>query len=79
MSYFDILKEKLLTGLKDALFEDKKTLHNFQNLANSHRNTYIGWIKNAKTKTTRKRRISKVVKSSLNNKKPGLNILLKFF
>jgi uncharacterized protein YdeI (YjbR/CyaY-like superfamily) len=33
---------------------------------------YIGWVKNAKTERTRKKRISEVVKKSLDNKKPGI-------
>jgi uncharacterized protein YdeI (YjbR/CyaY-like superfamily) len=33
---------------------------------------YIGWVKNAKNEETRKKRISKVVKSSLDNKKLGI-------
>jgi len=33
---------------------------------------YIGWVKNAKTEETRKRRIQEVVKKSLKNKKLGI-------
>jgi len=33
---------------------------------------YIGWVKSAKTTETRKKRISKVVKNSLDNIKPGI-------
>jgi len=71
-AYTNLIKAKLPTDLKDALLEDKKAWNNFQNFKNSYRNTYIGWIRNAKTETTRKRRISEVVKRSLNNKKPGV-------
>jgi len=70
-AYTNLIKEKLPNDLKDELLKDKEVWYNFQNFANSYRNTYIGWVKNAKTKTTRKRRISEVVKRSLNNKKPG--------
>ncbi|MFE3845869.1 YdeI/OmpD-associated family protein [Thermoplasmatota archaeon] len=42
------------------------------NFANSYRNMYIGWIKNAKTDNTRTKRISEVVKRSKDNKKPGI-------
>jgi hypothetical protein len=33
---------------------------------------YFGWVKNSKTKETRKKRISLVVKNSIYNIKPGL-------
>ena len=71
-AYTNLIKEKCPIDLKDALLENKKAWNNFQNFANSYRNTYIGWVKNAKTDTTRKRRILEVVKRSLNNKKPGI-------
>jgi uncharacterized protein YdeI (YjbR/CyaY-like superfamily) len=70
-AYTNLVKERLPTDLKKALIKNKKAWNNFQNFANSYRNTYIGWVKNAKTEETRKKRISEVVKNSLNNKKPG--------
>jgi hypothetical protein len=33
---------------------------------------YIGWVNNAKTERTRKKRIYEVVKRSIDNKKPGI-------
>jgi uncharacterized protein YdeI (YjbR/CyaY-like superfamily) len=62
----------LPSDLKNALIKNKKAWKNFQNFANSYRNTYIGWVKNAKTNETRNRRISEIVKRSLDNKKPGV-------
>jgi len=55
----------LPSDLKKALCSDKIAWNNFQNFANSYRNMYIGWIKNAT------KRISEVVKRSKENKKPG--------
>ena len=71
-AYTNLVKERIPTDLKTALCKNKKALINFNGFANSYRNTYIGWIKNAKSKSTRKRRISVVVKRSEQNKKPGI-------
>ncbi|MCJ7570810.1 MAG: YdeI/OmpD-associated family protein [Candidatus Thermoplasmatota archaeon] len=71
-AYTNLVKERLPSDLKKALIVNKTTWNNFQNFANSYRNMYIGWIKNAKTKETRKKRISKVVKNSYDNIKPGI-------
>jgi uncharacterized protein YdeI (YjbR/CyaY-like superfamily) len=71
-AYTNLVKEPLPSDLKKALLVNKKALNNFQHFANSYRNTYIGWVKNAKTKETRKKRIGEVVKRSLENKKPGI-------
>ena len=71
-AYTNLVKEKLPSDLKNALLANKKAWNNFQNFANSYRNTYIGWVNNAKTEMTRKKRISEVVKRSLKNKKPGI-------
>ena len=70
-AYTNLVKERLPTDLKKALLENKIAWDNFQQFANSYRNTYIGWVKSAKTEKTRKKRISEVVKRSLKNKKPG--------
>jgi len=71
-AYTNLVKEKLPSDLKNALIKDKKAWDNFQNFANSYRNMYIGWVKNAKTDETRNRRIFEVVKRSSDNKKPGV-------
>jgi len=71
-AYTNLIKERLPSDLKKALIVNKTAWNNFQNFANSYRNMYIGWIKNAKTKETRKKRISQVVKNSLDNIKPGI-------
>ena len=68
-AYTNLVKERLPSDLKNALIVNKKAWNNFQQFANSYRNMYIGWVKNAKTEETRKKRISEVVKNSLENKK----------
>jgi len=72
VAYTNLVKERLPSDLKKALLENKTAWNNFQRFANSYRNMYIGWVKNAKTKETRKKRISEVVKRSLINRKPGI-------
>ncbi len=71
-AYTNKVKDRLPSDLKKALVLDKVAWNNFQNFANSYRNMYIGWIKNAKTDTTRLKRINEVVKRSRENKKPGI-------
>jgi uncharacterized protein YdeI (YjbR/CyaY-like superfamily) len=71
-AYTNKVKDRLPSDLKKALVLDKVAWNNFQNFANSYRNMYIGWIKNAKTDTTRLKRINEVVKRSRENKKPGV-------
>jgi len=71
-AYTNLVKERLPSDLKKALLENKTAWNNFKHFANSYRNIYIGWVKNTKNGETRKKRISKVVERSLNNKKPGV-------
>ena len=71
-AYTNKVKDRLPSDLKRALVLDKIAWNNFQNFANSYRNMYIGWIKNAKTDKTRLKRINEVVKRSKENKKPGV-------
>jgi uncharacterized protein YdeI (YjbR/CyaY-like superfamily) len=68
-AYTNIKKERMPPDLKRALMKNKKAWNNFQNFANSYRNMYIGWVVGAKTDETRKKRIEKVVKQSLQKKK----------
>mgnify|MGYP001576358816 CR=1 FL=1 len=70
-AYTNKLKERIPLDLKKALLADSIAWDNFQHFANSYRNMYCGWVKNAKTNETRKRRIAQVVERSQNNKKPG--------
>ncbi len=71
-AYTNLKKERLPSDLKKALLSNKDAWKNFKNFANSYRNMYIGWVKNAKTDLTRKMRIVEVVKRSIENKKPGI-------
>ncbi|KYK21079.1 hypothetical protein AYK24_09550 [Thermoplasmatales archaeon SG8-52-4] len=72
VAYTNLKKERLPSDLKEALLKDKLAWKNFNNFANSYRNTYIGWVKGSKTEETKKRRIKEVVKRSFLNKKPGI-------
>jgi uncharacterized protein YdeI (YjbR/CyaY-like superfamily) len=71
-AYTNKKKDRIPPDLKEALREDKNAWINFQQFANSYRNTYIGWVSGAKTETTRVKRITEVVKRSALNKKPGI-------
>jgi len=71
-AYTNKRKERIPSDLKQALIIDHRAWDNFQHFANSYRNMYCGWIKGAKTKETRKKRIAEVVKRSRKNKKPGI-------
>jgi len=72
IAYTNLVKERLPSDLKKSLMENKTAWKNFQNFANSYRNMYIGWVKGAKTQSTKKKRINEVVKRSAYNKKPGI-------
>ena len=71
-AYTNKLRERLPSDLKKALMSNQVAWRNFKNFANSYRNMYIGWVNNAKTEVTRKKRIHEVVKRSEENKKPGI-------
>ena len=72
-AYTNKIRDKIPSDLEKSLHSDKIAWKNFQNFANSYRNMYIGWVKNAKTDETRTKRINEVVKRSRKNKKPGLD------
>jgi uncharacterized protein YdeI (YjbR/CyaY-like superfamily) len=72
-AYTNKIRDKLPSDLEKSLHLDKIAWENFHNFANSYRNMYIGWVKNAKTIETRTKRINEVVKRSRENKKPGLD------
>ena len=71
-AYTSRTQEEITEDLLAALEEDPVALENFLRFANSYRNNYIGWINDAKTEPTRKRRISEVVRRSRLNQKPGM-------
>lgn len=68
-AYTNKVRDRIPSDLKKALMNDANAWDNFRGFANSYRNMYIGWVKTAKTKETRAKRISKVVGQSLRNKK----------
>jgi len=72
-AYTNLKKDRLPSDLKEALIKNRDAWKNFNNFANSYRNSYISWIKGAKSDITRKKRIDEVVKKSIENKKPGVN------
>jgi uncharacterized protein YdeI (YjbR/CyaY-like superfamily) len=71
-AYTNKTKERMPTDLKKALMKNKLAWTNFCEYANTYRNMYVGWVKNAKTDETRMRRINEVVERSLLKKKPGI-------
>jgi uncharacterized protein YdeI (YjbR/CyaY-like superfamily) len=71
-AYTNKKTDELPLDLKDALILDTDAWYNFQRFSNSYRNNYIGWVNEAKSEETRRRRIAEVVKRSSMNKKPGM-------
>jgi uncharacterized protein YdeI (YjbR/CyaY-like superfamily) len=71
-AYTNKIRDEIPSDLKKSLMENSKAWNNFESFANSYRNMYIGWVTNAKTEETRKRRIAEVAKRSALNKKPGI-------
>jgi len=71
-AYTNKKKERMIPELKKELMKDKTAWKNFNEFANSYRNMYIGWVRDAKTKETKERRIREVVERSIIKKKPGI-------
>jgi uncharacterized protein YdeI (YjbR/CyaY-like superfamily) len=61
---------ELPADLEKALKENAIAWQNFQDFANSYRNSYIFWVNNAKTAATREKRISEVLKRAILKIKP---------
>jgi uncharacterized protein YdeI (YjbR/CyaY-like superfamily) len=72
-AYSSRRQEKMPDDLAAALAGDETARANFSGFANSYRNTYIGWVNDAKTAPTRQRRIAEVVRRAALNKKPGID------
>jgi uncharacterized protein YdeI (YjbR/CyaY-like superfamily) len=70
VAYTNKVKDRIPLDLKKALMKDSTAWANFRHFANSYRNMYCGWVKAAKTKETRAKRIAVVVKRSIEKKKP---------
>jgi uncharacterized protein YdeI (YjbR/CyaY-like superfamily) len=58
--------------MEKALNSNKKARQNFDNLAPSYKQLYIGWITNAKREETQKRRLAEAIRLLAQNKKLGL-------
>jgi uncharacterized protein YdeI (YjbR/CyaY-like superfamily) len=68
-AYTQKKKDEIPADLEAAQSQNQIALVNFNNFANSYRNMYILWVSSAKTKETRKKRISEVVERSESNNK----------
>jgi len=60
-----------------ALKSDQKAWTNFQAFAASYRRMYCGWVAEAKTDATRRKRAEAVVRRSRENRKPGMGSLYR--
>lgn len=56
--------------LKEALMEDALAWKNFRKFAKSYRTMYIRWVLDARTESTRNKRIREVVRRARINRKP---------
>lgn len=68
-AYTNAVVEPIPCDLREAFEINPLAWKNFCGFANTYRNSYVGWINQAKTSQTRQRRIGKVVEQSLKNKK----------
>ena len=69
-------KKKLVIplDLKEALSTNAKASDNFNNFAPSYKRLYVRWIRDAKRKETREKRIKQTVRWAAQNKKPSMNM-----
>jgi uncharacterized protein YdeI (YjbR/CyaY-like superfamily) len=58
--------------LQTALNKNTTAKKNFDNLAESYRKQYLGWLGSAKTDKTRRKRIALIVERAEKNLKPGM-------
>jgi uncharacterized protein YdeI (YjbR/CyaY-like superfamily) len=66
----DKILSELPPDLKKALQENPVAWQNFQDFANSYRNSYIHWVNIAKTTATREKRIAEIVIRAILKIKP---------
>jgi len=67
------VKEIPLTPeIEKVLKANKKAWENFNNLAPSYRKQYVGWLRSAKKRETRERRLEEAIKLLTENKKLGM-------
>jgi uncharacterized protein YdeI (YjbR/CyaY-like superfamily) len=58
--------------MKEALAKNKKASENFNDLAESYKRQYVGWISSAKREETRRRRLAEAIKLLQKNEKLGM-------
>jgi uncharacterized protein YdeI (YjbR/CyaY-like superfamily) len=68
-AYSSLSAEEIPADLETALSGNKIARKNFNNLVNTYRNMYIGWLNSARTEETRRRRIAEIVKLAELNQK----------
>jgi uncharacterized protein YdeI (YjbR/CyaY-like superfamily) len=68
-AYTNRTLEEMPLDLKEALTKEDTAWQNFRGFANTYQNMYIGWVNNARTPETRKKRIEKIIEQSMKNKK----------
>ena len=71
-AYTSKKKVEIPKDLIAALLADPGAYRNFNNFADSYKNSYINWVNDAKKDETRLRRIKEVVIRSSKNQKPGM-------
>ena len=71
-AYTNKVKDEMPPDFEKALKNHPQAWENFEQFSNSTRNIYIGWVNNARTEVTRRKRILDVVERSIVKRKPGL-------
>jgi uncharacterized protein YdeI (YjbR/CyaY-like superfamily) len=71
------MEESIPAELLSALKADPKAMANFRSFAASYRRMYCGWVAEAKTDATRRKRAEAVVRRSRENRKPGMDSLYR--
>jgi uncharacterized protein YdeI (YjbR/CyaY-like superfamily) len=74
-AYTNRRDEEVPVDLARALRAEPGAWRNFRGLAQTYRNMYAGWVRDAKQAATRQRRIAAVVSRALRNLKPGMGSL----
>jgi len=74
-AYTNRREERVPAALAKALRAEPDAWRTFKGLAQTYRNIYAGWVRDAKRAETRQRRIVAVVRRVLRNLKPGMGSL----
>ncbi|RLD28320.1 MAG: hypothetical protein DRI75_07005, partial [Bacteroidetes bacterium] len=65
----DVENEIIPNELQVAFNNNQQAFENYKNFAPSYRKSYLHWLKQAKREETRLKRIEKIIKLCINNKK----------